>query len=743
MVIALLPRRLLLASAMALLVGDPTGTPHLSGTPQQESWSLAAGSVFEILATHPRADVEFSWSLTKADGSFLQADRGPLFRERFVESGDYTLRTEVMTPDRSPITQRTFILHVTPPSAEPSAPPMGVSVTTGTPFFGTDITPAADGTIALGENRQTLLLTPFATGMARFAIDLDNTRDTNRDGDPTDDADTQGTFFESDGTPLRLWFADPMTDRSITVRSDSTNGMSTAVLHVSASAVATTTPPPLPGTTDDLGLIRAENRGGGTFAFSLDTTTIATEGRAILFLWDFGDGKQSLLDRPMHAYTSTGTYTIGVRARDLATTQEILTLNGTLSVTLNEPAGAGTSSSASVAPSASSVSSAPSTSGSSFLAKLWGGSIGLIIKILLVVVLSIAAGFFLTSAIAKVVRRKLHEAETPTGSPQQSQTPSAPPPLDHPAPMEVIDVAPERESKPSPPKKTHGPPIEPKLTDLTFQEETAPDWLKQAHDIAEKKGHTVESAPPSALQEEEAAEPPTAPPPDQQAPAEMLEPPPAEKPTSPQPAPEQPVVPPWLAESVPPEPEPTPPPPPPPAATPPTPPPTPQEPPPPPPPPKTEPQPKAPTPPPKVPIISPALQPTAMPSPTPEPQSTPTHPPPAQKEELTPEERERRRKKRQRYRANKKKREEEGEKAKETKETEEAKETKEQPVISVKPSASAVPTLTPPPTTTPPKKSTPSPQPMAPVKEPPKEPEPPDEQIAIIRAEDLSTDQKK
>jgi hypothetical protein len=707
----------------------------------QESWTMTVGSICEILADAGASDVQFSWVLTGPDGSFLQANRGALFRERFVEAGDYMLIGEAYKPNQSLMNRRSFGIHVVlPPESEPTIEGGLLTSDGSAPFMRADAADT-DGSIALTPSRETLLLTPLSGGNGLFSLDLDLQRDSDGDGDPANDHDERGTFFESDGTPLRIWFADPAESRSLLVRHTVEGREVTSSISVAASSAGNA---PIVSTA---GIIQAEDRGNGTYAFSVRPGAITTTD-SLLFLWDFGDGSQSLLDQPVHRFSWDATFVVTMRARDLRTTKE--TLSDTLSLIVSgttatpPPSSASSKSSKSVVPSSSS----PSTSSSSSTSEAGtpGAPIGLLLKIIIVLFLFVLLGLTAMYVVARHFAKKKgllgNGNEKTKASPQGKAGPSAPS-LEHAPPMAVIDAFVEHE-EPLPPKgakaseETHvdegttkplHEPLSPKLSEVTFNESEAPSWLKQAQGMAKESGQTIETPPPATLLETPStAETPKAPP----TPAGTT-PPPSEEPL------ENAAVPTWLS---PPKPEPLP------MVAPPPPPPPPpsggsgeprkdttpdwlKETPPslettPPPPPPRKPAPAGPP-------VSVATS-AVPPAPSPAEAKKPSPAPPAtEKKDLTPQERERRRRKRQRYKANKKKREQE-EKTKGAVAAMPAK------PMEAPPAKEDTKPKIPPPTQekelAPP--ASPPPPPGAPAKEAPPAAEPTDETIAIIRADNIS-----
>ncbi|OIO53262.1 hypothetical protein AUJ46_05295 [Candidatus Peregrinibacteria bacterium CG1_02_54_53] len=671
-----------------------------------ESWTLVPGSVLEVLAVSDTVGQQVAWSLTKADGTFVQADRGPLFRERFVEAGDFLLRAEVSKEDRTPVATRTFAIHIVPNAPTATDDNAGALVSTDPPQ---DIT----GNVALDVNAQTILLRT-KPGSSSLNIDVNSDIDSSGDGDPTNDNDTRGTFFETEGAPLRLWFTAGRVQRTFTVRGNGTAGPATQVIRLYSGSI----PPPVEISEqtpvispNGLELVIIESHGSGSYAFSIDPSTLSSEGRALLFTWDFGDGRQSMLDQPRHTYPQNGQFTINVHVRDLATAAEVLRITGVLPVDsiqqVQQPGSDGGSSSAS---SQSSTSDTSSRFSLKTIASIIGG-----------LLLAVLAGFTAVTIIGKLVQRRLDKEPPAAGVSGKKTSPSAGPlSLDLPPPMpvaekeehhDVIDVPTAPHQKESREEISEPAPTEteetPKLSELSFKEEEAPSWLKQGHEEAEKRGHTVESAPPPPEQEPAVAAPSQTEKKEPRPLPPWLEPAPS-TPTESTPPPasitELPTTTATTSESQPPSSEPTPP--------------------------VEAPSPTpAPTSPPSVP--APAIPPPVPTSPVSTPPEENAQADTAAQEsedtkkekELSPAEREKRRKKRARYRANKKKREEATDQEQEPQKPAESEASKE-----TIPSATAETEVS--------KVASPS----AAEPEPKTEDQESDEPIAIIRAENISHD---
>ncbi|MDD4627801.1 MAG: PKD domain-containing protein [Candidatus Peribacteraceae bacterium] len=741
------------------------GGASAASTSTTEDITLSVGSIFEILAALPGTDSSVSWTLLKEDGSFVQADRGRIFHERFVETGNFSLKAEVGNAASPAMLVRTFFIHVSSAALPlPSTP----GIMTGTPIVRTD-PPVEEGNNVVLGNQQTILLSPLSPGTARLSLDLDHTIDNNRDGNPSNDTDDEGTFFLTDGTPLRIWFPEFSTDRTITIMSMGAQGTTAQTLRVTTAAVTVPRPDSTPSLPNSGGtpLIAVDDRGNGVFGFSLKENALTASGRALLFLWDFGDGRQSMLDRPMHTFSKNNSYTVRLTVRDLKTAQNVLDTGGALQVTSVLSGETGSASSSGQSASSVSSSSAASSAQSSVAATgvpsgMWG-TIGVI---LLVVIASLILGFMAMFIIARIVKRNLDTDKTPT-TPQKSRTASGErksSSLDHAPPMPVIDVSAMREEE-APvrrtPKAERAPAEEvPKVEEISsveppstlqFDENQAPSWLKQAHEEATRSGHTFTTPPPPTLQEETPSSPP--PPPPSTPPSgntsmtatESIPPPAASSSDN------DASIPPWLAQASAPHPSPEP-----------------------------VQEPTAPPPPPVIAAMTPAPEPVAPPQvvkpanppepagappaqsslPPSEPSpvsaitASPAVPTPSQTQspvqEISPEERERRKKKRQRYKTNKRKREQEEKAAGSAapsatdtaqKSAESEADDLEQEMIREE-QAIAEPAVPKPPAPAAPAKSETHPG-KSPVTPPAPTGEATDSTIAIIRADNISDDRKK
>src|SRR3989344_9045682 len=79
-----------LLSLGTTLATEPESHPLVT----EESLSITAGDVFEILAISDVPLPRYSWILTR-NRQFLQAGQSAAFRNRFLEPGTYTLNAQV------------------------------------------------------------------------------------------------------------------------------------------------------------------------------------------------------------------------------------------------------------------------------------------------------------------------------------------------------------------------------------------------------------------------------------------------------------------------------------------------------------------------------------------------------------------------------------------------------------------------------------------------------------------------
>ncbi len=308
--------------ALLQIPTEPAVNAHVS---DQEITVLLVGEILEIQPVHTLLNPSYSWILTQ-DRTFIQAGRTEAFRYRFIQPGTYTLIAEIEAGDQSTRMRRTFIFDVRPrmPGQMIDTPiaASGSSMLVST-------VPALDGNrVILEENSALVRLLPINPDVRPLALDLNVFADSDGDGIPNNDIDNDGTFFQSDASPLYVWFASPLASQSMTVTAlgltgnaivqqmdimsrdyAQQQGFVTNPISVAIQAV------------DDL-----QYSFTPTFARPMPAST------PLLYHWEFGDGTQSLLANPTHTFTEAGTYTVTLRVRNLADGREVAVHQEQLSV---------------------------------------------------------------------------------------------------------------------------------------------------------------------------------------------------------------------------------------------------------------------------------------------------------------------------------------------------------------------------------------------------------------------------
>jgi len=490
---------------------------------QEEKLTIPLGSTFEIIADSSVKQPTYRWALTR-DRTFLQAGRNQTFRTRFTQPGFYLLRGEISGPKAAKTLARNFRIEV-PQRRDAAAAPTGDLIETVPPFD-------AQNRIITSSLQQIVLFTPVREDAQLFALDLDTSIDSNGDGQPANDNDTEGTYFSNGDVPLYIWFASPKTERALrlTVLLSTGERETQELTLISALRVQQEEK-------EKKTAVQALQQGGGRVLFAVDLAEKEFASVPLLFQWDFGDGKQSLLDRPIHTYARNGVYTFSVHIRDLRTGKELRTiredvevLTAVMRVTEEE------------------VPEEEEKEEKKEEAPEGGSILGLLLKVILVGGLATAlglGGMFVFAKIRKkgIMQKALKKAEESLiGSEGQAVGGvTQAPPLEIPHEEEV-----EKAEVPPPPKEPEEEEVEEEkpLEDLKADAEQAPSWLQPGLKEAEEKGETAATPPPPTLKETPAA------------PAEALA-----KETPPPFPPPQPAAPPSPPQQEAPEPSPAPPPP--------------------------------------------------------------------------------------------------------------------------------------------------------------------------------------
>lgn len=575
----------LLLMSVALVGSHGIATAQI----EKEAIEIPVGSIFEMLGS-ANGDTDFNWVLTM-NGEFMEASRDTHFRTRFSKTGTYELATEAAISDNNRV-RRIFEISVRQRQPDDTRGPLSDTASNVIA-----ITPTPQQETIVMRNQEVAAFTPQRSDVRVFAIDLNTNVDSNGDGNASNDDDTRATLFRNEGNPLHVWFVNgaPRTVRigalfennqtyfetysiantpppakqsssasgsSVNVfdtSSDSQNSQTTTSSGSAVSSSSTTDEQPL----NNIGEVVISSNDNGKVEFSTRLTPPIDD--PLLYQWSFGDGQQSLLDKPIHTYAESGQYTVTVEVRNLQSGEIIGQIRDTVQVNrlqIDTPDTAGDTSGNTEDDDQEPVSNNDEDDseggGSSFL-----GIIGKILLILLifgaigfVLILVLKAmqgkGFSLQKTIEKADEKFAITPDTPEDTPTEAP------------PMEIVDEPTEQESvetpqvtqdtEPTPPvieQETPQPaaasePTPPEPTPQQAPDTATPDWLQPS------SSENTSPEPASAA-------------PEPAAPVEEPQPTPSPQPVEQTPvAPEQPTTPPTQADTPAtqeptPSPEPTPP----------------------------------------------------------------------------------------------------------------------------------------------------------------------------------------
>lgn len=494
-----------------------TGGSHLlaqtSGNIEQ--LVLSRGTFFEIIADHAIPQAQQSWVLTQ-DQTFLEAGRQAVYRTRFAEVGTFALRLDLKSVTTEERATRTLTIEIAAKNvqADSQSPDSGNLAQTS---------PAIDehGRTIPAASQSVIALIPLP-GVSKLSLDMDILRDSNADGNPENDNDTQETYFSQRSTPLYLWLESPVREKTLTVRGTAADGtVSSQTIRIVDQRTASEE-----DEEERLahGIASAEHS-GGTVALSY-TPTRGTEN-PLLFHWNFGDGQESLLDAPTHVYTKNGMYTVRVQVRNLTTGADVEEATTSVSVTTAEGL---------PSPLPPEGEEQPTETH-----KPWSARIILGIKILLVGLFSILLGAVAIFILAKLrgrapsIQKTLAKAEEKlVGEKENNDTSGT---------LEILDAELAEEPVREPPKETR----------LSSKEEPPPPPPVPAQEPPKAELATsAEEQPEPGLDDDDDVTLPAWLKPEKNTPPKALETPPAAAKTpapinTPEPSPSSTTIPPWLA----------------------------------------------------------------------------------------------------------------------------------------------------------------------------------------------------
>lgn len=262
----------------------------------QESLEGIQGETFEILPLHSLQNPRFSWILLQ-DRKFIERAQSSLFRTRFSEAGLFTLNVEVTSNDGGTKVRRMFEIDVRKSPADLPSEYQDVLVT---------LNPKAEEqAVILSKGKNTVLLSSTNKSQT-LSLDANVSLDTDGDGNPKNDNDASESSFSTEGNPLYLWFTSPVTIQPIIVHAANGKIQEFFVASPEFSKVGD-------GQVD----IKTEISTERTVLFIADFAEGQKPASPSLFYWNFGDGKESLLENPTHQYGSDGEYDVQLTIRNL------------------------------------------------------------------------------------------------------------------------------------------------------------------------------------------------------------------------------------------------------------------------------------------------------------------------------------------------------------------------------------------------------------------------------------------
>ncbi|HVW67274.1 MAG TPA: PKD domain-containing protein [Candidatus Peribacteraceae bacterium] len=477
-----------MAAAQSLQQGQVTSAITASTT---ETVNLMVGDIFEVLPTSDIQNPTYSWILTQ-DRTFIQAGRAPTFRVRLVQPGTYTLIAEIDAQDLSQRITRTFTINAQPrPLGKIGADQQGGTGATimpagsGTELVATDPQMTPRGNVILGSNQQLVKLVPINPDLKPLSLDVNTAVDSNGDGNPSNDVDNQDTFFQSYASPLYVWFASPLTTRTMAVTTIENGNAVTQNIEVDNLDYAQQN-----GLITSPVSIVTTKTNDNTFNFTPQFTASQMPQTTLLYHWSFGDGQESLLMNPSHTYGSNGAYDVHLLVSDLVNGSQVAVADTQVVVQLSQTGTGG------VAQTSSAASSAPAqTTGGGGLF----GSLGSLLWLVFIFVIFVVLGLIVTFIVSKLRRgRPLDETfaeleKNIVG--KESDEKKTPEPLTiTPAPSKPIptqaDVV-KREEERTPPNPAAQTP--------RVDEAAAPSWLRKG--LGEKTSiETKEPTPATAAQ---------------------------------------------------------------------------------------------------------------------------------------------------------------------------------------------------------------------------------------------------
>jgi len=306
------PSALLLLTLFLVPLAVNGASPFRQRTPiQEESLTLTAGDVFEMLPLTDLSFPRYSWILT-LDREFLQAGQAPVFRKRLLKPGKYILNVEIRGTGDEGVIRRAVNIHVKSQEAVRDGGEDEMAADSQTLV---KITPSPNrlGYSVLPTGKRLITLTPIEKAGTPLHLDLSPFIDENSDGNTENDINNAGTFFQSERTPIHLLFGIPLEAYTIIVHSTLSSGQDISQrIQVVEQEYAQKQ-----GLLTGEAYVVFESKEGGVVDFSVNFDGGQSPGVALLYTWDFGDGGESLVEAPSHTYGSDGTYDVKLVIRNL------------------------------------------------------------------------------------------------------------------------------------------------------------------------------------------------------------------------------------------------------------------------------------------------------------------------------------------------------------------------------------------------------------------------------------------
>lgn len=460
--LAALCAALLLATQTAAYAQNPDAMQQAPTSPEtnQETIDLLVGDIFEILPAHTLGpNASYTWILTQ-DRNFIEAGRAQTFRKRLIQPGRYTLYAEISN-DTTHVS-RTFTLDYK--SRLPGqVGASGASGSGASSLVQTIPSLTANSRTILKNGSQLVKLMPVNPDIRPLVLDLNIAEDTDGDGNPANDIQSDLTFFQTDATPLFVWFASPLTSQTMTITAAQPAGAVVQTIQVATDAFAQDQ-----GFAESPVGVTIEKLSDRTYSFMARTDASIPEQTPLLYVWEFGDGQQSLLASPTHEYAGDGDYTVKLRVRNLTNGQDVANYTEELSV-----AGSDAVSSEPTEPDNEDPVTEPSNEGGML------GSIGSILMLVGVFIGSIVLGVLVMIGISKMRRKGGTRLSDTLEKMEQSivKTDTATPP-----PLTITPVAKPAQPQTPPPavaeREKENAAARPTTVPTKVEEKNAPSWLK-------------------------------------------------------------------------------------------------------------------------------------------------------------------------------------------------------------------------------------------------------------------------